>query len=160
MESLLFPSLFVLFSPVSFEATDTVTPHRTPLLPPVIFLVTLIHLWPQFCSCVSSAPALQGSCLCCLLEFTTPRREILPDCVSLKPRWSSAAPAVHGFISFPLFLIHLASFSRAKAFKLESAELWMWGLWGRGRVGKDTGAKLQASVTLIRSAQLLSVSLA
>ena len=51
-----------------------------------------------------------------------PTQGELPDCVSLRSCWSPHAPAVPNFISFSLFLIHLDSFSRAKAFKLESEE--------------------------------------
>lgn len=61
---------------------------------------------------------------------------------------------------FPLFLIHLGYFSRAKVFELESAELAMSAMWGPRRLGKATVAKFQATVTLIRSAQLLSLSFA
>lgn len=87
-----------------------------------------------------------------------PRQEMLPDCVSLKSRWPPAAPAVHNFIFLlPLPNSSFSFSSRAKAFKLESAEL---GMWAWGSLGKAMGAKLQAPVTPIRSAQLLSVSFA
>lgn len=83
-----------------------------------------------------------------------PRQEILPDCVSLKSCWSPAAPAVYTLFHSPSSMFILVVSQGAKAFTLEPTELEMHG-WGR--LGKATGAKLQAPVTLIRSAQLLSV---
>lgn len=79
-------------------------------------------------------------------------------CVPLESRWPAAAPAVRNFIFIlPLSDSSFSFFSRAKAFKRKSAEL---GMWGWGSLGKAMGAKLQAPVTLVRSALLLSVSFA
>lgn len=140
MESILLPSPFILFFSCHLNP-GTQYYHRVHLCALMSFFPILpIHFWPQFCSCLSSVPALQGSCQCCLLEFTMPRQKILPDCLSLKSCWSPAAPAVHNFI----FILRLPNsscffFSRAKTFKLESAELEMWSISGWGRVGKTTG---------------------
>lgn len=119
----------------------------------LFFSIIPIHLWPQFCSCLSSAPAL-----CVLLAGVHHAQAGNTSrlCTSKIPQVSSCSCSFYLFHSLSSVLI-LAVSQGQRLSTLESAELEMWGVWEWGRLGKATRVYLQALVTLIRSTQLLNL---